>query len=294
MLARFDRPRVDEPVTLAVVADPHVPADGERTWKVAHRARERFATALADADARGVDAVVLAGDLTGDGRRDSFGVVDEVLADLDSPRVAVPGNHDVPKAFDDHDGLPVEEFGARYTELPFVREVGPVTLVGVDTASAGGDLRHTWGGRVGERDRTWLADRLPGIDTPVFVGHHTLAPLPDAPGGKYRNFPLSDADAVRETLRAGGVELALTGHHHVPAVTRHGPLTALLAPAVCSYPQASALVRIGPDGTTVRLVPLADAAGVRESRRLARTGKPLGVGIATLVDRRLGSLPLSR
>jgi len=295
LLARLRRPRAAEPVRLAVLADPHV-AVGERgTWKVAHRSRELLERALGVAETAGADLAVLAGDLTGDGRPEAFAAVDEALGDAGVPWVAIPGNHDIPKAFEDHGSPPASAFESRYTPgLPFAREVGPVTLLGVNTASApDGSLRSTWGGRVGDRDRAWLADTLSGVEIPVVVFHHNLAPLPESPGGKWTNFPLADADAARDLLADHDVPLALTAHHHVPAVADHGPTTEVLAPAVCSYPQAMALVDIEPEGTEVWLVPLADATEVREARRLARTGKPLAAGILKSVERRLGALPLA-
>ncbi|WP_159899134.1 metallophosphoesterase family protein [Salinirussus salinus] len=297
LLARLDRPRAPERVRLAVLADPHLAVEGEGTWKVAHRSRELFERAVARTDAVGADLAVLPGDLTGDGHPAAFEAVDEVLADLETPWVAVPGNHDVPKSFDGHESPPVGAFEQRYGPaggFPFTREVGPVTLLGVNTASAPDEtLRSTWGGRVGERDRAWLADTLPDVETPVVVLHHNVATLPENPGGKWGNFPLGDADAVRGILADHEVPLALTAHHHVPALAEHGPTTEVLAPAVCSYPQGMLLVDIGPAGTEVWLVPLADAAEVREARRLATTGKPLAAGVVELVDRRIEALPLA-
>jgi 3',5'-cyclic AMP phosphodiesterase CpdA len=290
VLASLDRPRTDRSVRVAVVADPHV-AEGRGTWKMAHRSKTLFARAVTAANA--ADAAVLAGDLTGDGRRDSFAAVDEVLADLAVPWVAVPGNHDVPKRFDSHDGLPVSGFQRRYTESPFARAVGPVTLVGLNTASMPDErLRATWGGRVGERDRAWLAETLADAETPVVICHHNVATLPENPGGKWLNFPLRDADAVREVLTDHGVGLVVSGHHHVPAVADHGGTTEILAPATCSYPQAMLSLEFGPEGTVVRYVPLAAPAELREARHHAVTGKPLGVGIVEMAERRLGSLPL--
>ncbi|MFB6297677.1 MAG: metallophosphoesterase [Salinirussus sp.] len=292
VLARLPRPRIDDRVRIAVVADPHLAVDRSGTWKVARRSRARLATAVADAGDL-ADVTVLAGDLTRDGTRAEFDAVDDVLADLPEPWVAIPGNHDVPKRFDDHDGLPVAAFERRYGSLPGTVSAGPVTLLCLNTASTpDGRLRGTWGGRVGEAGRAWLSDRLAGAETPVVVCHHNLAPLPENPGGKWENFPLQDAAAVRELLRRHEVRLAVTAHHHVPAVAEHGPTTELLAPATCSYPQAWLLLEVGPDGTTARLVPLAGPEGIREASRAARTGKPLGVGIAEMVDRRLDGLPL--
>lgn len=292
VLTRLDRPRTPRPVRLAVIADPHV-AEGEGTWKVRHRSRNRLRRAVPVANR--ADAAVVAGDLTGDGRRSEFEAVDEILADLEVPLMAVPGNHDVPKAFDTHEGLPVPAFASRYgPALPFTVDVGPLTVVGIDTATAGdGGLQSTWGGRVGQRDREWLAEVLPGIETPVVVVHHNAAALPENPGGPWANFSLQDAAAVRDLLVAADVPLVVSAHHHVPAVLGHGATTELIAPAACSFPQAMLLVETGPEGTVVRHAPLADEAGVAEAHRLARGGRPLGRGILRMVERRLlgGAVP---
>jgi Icc protein len=292
LLARLPRPRCSDPVRLAVIADPHV-AQGTGTWKCRHRSRELFARAVAGAD--GADATVLAGDLTGDGRRESFDAVDAELAALDEPSVAVPGNHDVPKLFDDHEGVPAGTFERQYTPgLPSVTDVGPVTLVGVDSATApDGSLRGTWGGRVGPDTREWLDETLPALEPPVaVVVHHNLAALPENPGGKWTNFPLRDATAVRDLLAEHDIRLAISAHHHVPAVARHGPTNELIVPAVCSFPQAMLRLRIGPDGTTAWLVPLATPPELRAAYFAALSGKPLGVGILRMVEQRLDRLPL--
>lgn len=292
LLARLPRPRCPDPVRLAVIADPHV-AQGTGTWKCRHRSRTLFARAIASAN--DADAAVLAGDLTGDGSRASFDTVDAELAALEVPWVAVPGNHDVPKAFDDHEGVPVETFERRYTPgLPFITDVGAMTLVGVDSATATeGALRETWSGRVGPETREWLAETLPTLEPPIaVVVHHNLGALPENPGGKWGNFPLQDATAVRDLLAKHDIPLAISAHHHVPAVARHGPTTELLAPAACSFPQAMLWLDIGPTGTTAWLVPLATPPELRAAHRAARTGKPLGVGVLRAVERRLDALPL--
>lgn len=291
LLAQLVRPRIETPVRLAVIADPHVAA-GTGTWKLTHRSRSRFERALDHADS--CDMAVLAGDLTGDGRITSFETVEACLSELDVPWVAVPGNHDVPKAFDEHEGRPVSAFEDRYTPgLPFTREIGQVTLVGVDTATDETEtLRDTWGGRVGASTRRWLGDTLPGLEYPIVVLHHNLGSLPENPGGKWSNFQIDDASETREVLLSNDVALVLSGHHHVPAVLDHGRPREILAPPVCSYPQAMLDIRIGPTGTSVRLVPLADATEVAEARRHARQGKPLAVGLLEAIDDRLRSLPL--
>ncbi len=293
LLARLARPQSPSPVRLAVIADPHVAA-GTGSWKCRHLSARLFARAVRTAE-RHADAVLLAGDLTGDGRRDSFATVDETLADCSVPWAAVPGNHDVPKQGDAHPGLSIGRFERRYTPgLPFTMSVGPVTVVGVDSATArDGSLRASWGGQLGPATREWLAATLPTLEGPVvLVCHHTLGALADSPGGPWANFPLRDAAVVRELVAAHDIPLVVTGHHHVPAVQQHGPTTELVCPPGCSFPQAMTLLETGPAGTTVRLVPLGTRAELATAHRAARTGKPLAVGLVTQVERRLEALPL--
>lgn len=290
LVTRLDAPRTTERVRLAVVADPHVTPEATGTWKVYHRTEARLRAAIADIESRGVDAVLLAGDLTKDGAPAEFEAADDLLAELSTPFVAVPGNHDVPKPrWDDHHTPPVGAFARAYAagHYPFVERVGGVDVVGVNSASApDGSLADTHEGAVGPATRDWLARTLPDLDHPVVLLHHNLChprthtgPFPDA--GFYR---VNDATALRETLADGGAELVVSGHIHWPAVGRRDGVTELVAPAVCSFPQAYLLVEVGPEGTTVRLVPLADRAGVEEAYDHARDGNDHGRGVAAWAD----------
>jgi hypothetical protein len=310
ILAHRDRPRLDESRRLAVIADPHLAASGHGTWKLRHRSEQRLRTALAVAQGNlanvpPADAVVFAGDQTNDGRRAEFDIVDGLRADLDRPWTAIPGNHDVPKTFDDHDGVDLSTLRQRYlgaaegiagdsgspNSYPFVLRVGGLRVVCLNTAAPPGEnYRETWGGAVGTEQLARLETVLntDRAQATIVVAHHNLGALPEhEPAPPWSRFPADDAAAVRAVLQAADVPLAVTAHHHVPAVRTHDGFTELMAPAVCSFPQAMLSLRIGPDGTTVRLVPLAGAPGVRESYWAAVNGKPLGSEIAALVADRL-------
>ncbi|MFC7082523.1 metallophosphoesterase family protein [Halorussus caseinilyticus] len=206
-LARFARPRADTRTTLAVVSDPHLSTDKEGTWKVFHRTEDRLRAAIADANDRGVDGVVFAGDLTEDGRPEDFDGAADVLADLDAPFVAVPGNHDVPKAFDDHDTPPVAEFADRFApgEFPFRTQFGGVDVLGLNSASApGGELDATHDGAISDDQLSWLESTLPETDAALVVSHHNLPGLDAAVGadGYAPHPPVGDAPAFVDALRA--------------------------------------------------------------------------------------------
>ncbi|WP_075937361.1 metallophosphoesterase family protein [Halosegnis longus] len=299
VVADLARPRLAEPVTLAVIADPHLAVEGRGTWKLRHRSEPRLRTAIETANE--ADAVVFAGDLTNDGHPAEFDRVDELLADLSVPWTAIPGNHDVAKSFDGHETPPVTDFARRYrgdatrpdaAAYPLVLRVGGLRVVCLNTAAPGDvSTRDTWGGAVGPAQRSRLADLLADEpETPTLVvAHHNLGPLPEHPGGEpWSNFAATDATRVRALLAEAGVPLALTGHQHVPAVEDRDGVTELLAPATCSFPQGMVWLRVAADGTTVRFVPLADRAGTAEAYWYARTGKPLAQGILDATTRRLG------
>lgn len=305
-VARLDRPCLADPVSVAVVADPHLAVDEMGTWKVLHQTEARLRSALAVATGAssrsdGVDAVVFAGDLTHDGLPAEFERFDQLVADLDRPWTAIPGNHDVSKSFDEHPGIGVESFRRRYVgdgvapsgirDYPVVLRVGDLRLVCLNTAAPPSmDYGDTWSGAVGPTGRERLRETLEDETAArtVVVAHHNLGSLPEhKPGYPWEWFAADDAGALRDLLAESAVPLAVTGHHHVPAVRDHGSLTELMAPAVCSFPQAMLTIHVDSDGTTVRFVPLTDAEGVRESYWRAATGKALGRGILDMTLERV-------
>jgi 3',5'-cyclic AMP phosphodiesterase CpdA len=280
-----------------VAADPHLTPDGSGTWKVLHRTRARLETAVRVADALSPDAVLLLGDLTRHGHPDEYALAETVLSDLDAPLVALPGNHDVPKWWDDYDAPDATAFARRFGAdgYPHHRRVGGLDLVALDSASGDGDLYRSHEGRVTDAQRDWLRRHLPALSNPVVALHHPVLHPTDHVG----EFPaadfyhLRDAAALRDLLAAHDVPLALSAHLHWPATARVDGLRELVAPAVCSFPQSMLLLDVDRHGTTVRLVPLADRAATAEAYSHAASGAAHGQGIATLADRGgLSAFPL--
>ena len=309
VLASLPRPSLPAPTTLAVVSDPHLAPDARGTWKVLHRAPGRFRAALADADRRGVDAVLSPGDLTKDGAPAEFALVDEALADealadRSTPFLAVPGNHDVPKPrWDPYEAPSAGAFAERYGpgSLPFAERVGGLDVVGLNSASApDGSLCDTHEGAVGSVQLDWLDRTLPDLETPVVCLHHGVT-HPSArtgsggfagaggdgvggdgdgagrDGGHYR---VRDADALHEVLVRHDVPLVVSGHVHWPDVAPVGAGHELVAPATCSLPPSYLLLHVDDRGTTVELVPLAGRTGFEEAYVSAREGNAHGRAVA--------------
>jgi len=298
LMARLARPTAETPTRLAVVSDVHLSVNEHGTRKVFHRTEERLRTAVEDANALGVDGVLLGGDLTKDGERADFERFDEVLAGLEPPFVAIPGNHDVPKAFDDHPVPGLDRFAERYTpgELPFVTRFGGVDLVCLDSETMpDGSLAETWEGRVSAAQLEWLRDTLPDVPNPVVCVHHNLSRLPEVAafeGYPWEWYPILNAEELVEGLSAHDVPLVLSGHHHLPATSFTRGVREIVAPATCSFPQAYLLVDVDSEGTTVWLVPLADRDGIREAYTYARKGGATDRGILEMALTRLERFPL--
>lgn len=297
-LARLREPQAATLTRLGLVADAHVTPSASGTWKVFHRTEQRLRRALTEANRLDVDGVVFAGDLTKDGSPAEFARIEELLAALDVPHLAVPGNHDVPKAFDDHETPPVETFAETYApdRLPYVTEVGDIEIVGLDTATTpDGRLEDDHAGHISTAQLEWLGSVLPALTTPVVVCHHNMT-HPSQHTGEFPDadfYQMGNADELATVLADGGVELVVSGHIHWPATATHRGVREVIAPAVCSLPPGFLLLEIDATGTTVELVSLAEREGFEEAYAHAREGSEHGQAVADCLDRGLlSSLPL--
>lgn len=300
VLARLDRPRGPE-ASIGVVADSHLSTRESGTSKLFEHTVEHFRAAIEDMRRRGVDAVLSPGDLTKDGEPWNYEAVDEVLADLGVPFLAVPGNHDVPKESDDHETPPVEWFARQYGpgEFPFHAEVAGLDVFGVNSAGTGDRLTGSHDGHVTESQRAWLADALEDATDPVVLVHHNFPPISDQIAA-HREFEpemavpptMRDPDPLAETLADGDTALVLTGHYHLPATGVYRGLREIAAPTTCSFPQSYLTLEITPEGTTVRFVPVADETGL-EMGHARRTGDSTTArGLTAIAAARVASFPL--
>lgn len=303
-MARLPAPTPARRTRIALFADPHVATRASGGPNVSEATERRLIEAIRDVNTREVDAVVSTGDLTNDGEPWNGKRVDDILNDLDVPFHAVPGNHDVPKAADDHDSLSLSAFAGRYApdEPPFVVEVGGIDLIGLNSATTPeGELRDTHEGCVSNEQRDWLAQTLPDLEEPVVMVHHNLSPvcsqiraeIDDTVDGMRMPPLMRDPDPLTELLAEHGVPLTLSGHIHMPMVGREGPLWEIAAPSTCSFPQAYLVIEFGPEGTTVTFVPLGDRTASDEAFELGMAYAPLSARLTGMAAARLASFPLA-
>jgi 3',5'-cyclic AMP phosphodiesterase CpdA len=302
LMARLERPRSESRTRLAVVADPHLATRETGTSKLFEHTERHLRNAFADIGARGVDQVVSVGDVTKDGEPWNYERFDELLADLDAPFLSVPGNHDVPKAGDEHETIPVTEYAERYApeQYPFVHRVGGVDLVCLNSSGTEETLYDSHDGLVTEDDVAWLRETLPGLETPVVVTHFNL-PATSAQLRGHRDaveremaIPpvLRDPEPFVDALATNDVPLMFAGHLHMPTTAVQRGVREVMVPTTCSFPQAYLLVDVGPRGTEVRMVPVADHGGIRYGHAARWNGSVTSRGLTAMAAVRCAQFPL--
>ena len=304
LLARLRRPRADERTRLAVLADPHLSTGAEGSSKLFEHTEAHLANAVADVRRRDVAALACVGDLTKDGEPWNFDRFDELLADLPVPFYAVPGNHDVPKTGDDHEPTPVSTFAERYAppgqEFPFHVRVGGIDLLGVNTAGDRSVLHDSHEGLVTDDQLDALAGMLEGAETPVVLAHHNL-PAMAAQLREHRDRAepdmfvppeLRSPEPLVDLLVERDVPLLFTGHLHLPSAASEGTVREIMAPTTCSFPQGYLLVDVGPAGTDVWFVPVADFDGTVRGYRERSTDSVTARGLTGMAAVRLAQFPL--
>ena len=176
---------------------------------------EGLAALVAEVDP---ELVIATGDLSHRGRPEQLAHAGELLDGLETPVLAVPGNHDIPYSFPARFTRPWAEFERVFGTVDPVYRSDSLVVCGLDSVRP---WRHQGGrlsiARLGLAAET-LAAAPPNALRVVALHHH----LAGAPWRTSRKFPLKDRDTSLRTLAAAGAELVLGGHiHQSTTVERH-------------------------------------------------------------------------
>lgn len=139
---------------IAQLSDPHVRPEGVLYQGVVD-SNAQFAAAIAHVNALDPrpDTVLLSGDLVDHGHADEYAMLTRLLAQLEVPVLAIPGNHDEREAF--------RRAFAGATWLPaagpidYVADCGKLRIVALDVTMPG--LHH---GEMSEQSAAWLDGTL--------------------------------------------------------------------------------------------------------------------------------------
>jgi 3',5'-cyclic AMP phosphodiesterase CpdA len=196
-------------VLIGQLTDTHVLArdDTDTEVFVDNNARLHDAVAAINAETTPVDIVVGTGDLTNDGRADQYGALAEMLADLDRPFLALPGNHDdrelLRSTFPDTPWIDGDHASWAVT-------VGDVRIVGLDSTDPG-----SHGGLIDEGRSAWLAGVLADDhDGPTLLAMHH-PPYTSGIWWMDQN-GFEGLDLLDAVLTANPVDRIVCGHLHRP------------------------------------------------------------------------------
>jgi Icc protein len=160
------------------------------------------------------DVVVLAGDLTTAGYEWEYEEAASWVAELDFPKVIIPGNHDARNVgyvhFERLFGQPFSRFRMEFDGERAERlQASGFTIVGLDSSEP--DVNE---GRIGRDRYPWIGKQFDEPnDIRIVTVHHHLVPIPGT--GRERNIVLDAADVLM-TLTALDIDIILSGHKHVP------------------------------------------------------------------------------
>ncbi len=260
-------------VTLAQISDVHLPFPnwpplpmwnikrtlGLLNWHRGRRFVHRFEAVnllVADMKAHTPDHIAVTGDLVNLGLVQEYRAALDWLKTLGSPdKVSVvPGNHDIYCTTNDENDcrtvwanyMQSDALGRSFgltdaDQFPFLRQIGPVALLGINSAHPTPPFIAQ--GCVGENQRERIAHVVgqaaaQGLFVCVMLHH------PPLPGQASKRRALVDADKMRKTIEQTPVGLILYGHNHQDTVTwaKNASLQGRKL-AVCGAASGSALRR---------------------------------------------------
>jgi 3',5'-cyclic AMP phosphodiesterase CpdA len=194
------------PLRIAHISDVHA---GEVTFQ--HAVMRRV---VDDINAMDPDIVIIAGDLTAAGYEDEYAKAAAIVAQIEPPKVIIPGNHDARNVgwvhFEHYFGPRFSRFRMAFSPVRAERlRASGFTVVGVDSSEP--DVNE---GRVGRDRYGWIQSQYQDDeDIKIFAIHHHLVSIPGT--GRERNI-VTDAGDILAQLTKLDIELIVSGHKHVP------------------------------------------------------------------------------
>jgi 3',5'-cyclic-AMP phosphodiesterase len=210
------------------ISDPHIVPKGQLACghsDTATALRSAVASINARLPALGpVDCAIITGDLTDHGTAEEYAHFAEILAKLDLPWRAIPGNHDrhetMRAAFSEADWMP------KTGPVQWIYDLGPFAVIGLDTLLEG--AHHGW---LHEEGLAFLDRSLTALEgKPVVVAtHHPWM---------HSGIPAMDADNLRNgaplmarlQTHPGSVRM-ISGHVHRAITGQIGKVTCQIAPS---------------------------------------------------------------
>jgi 3',5'-cyclic AMP phosphodiesterase CpdA len=219
-------------VRIALLSDPHcnLKTNGEDA-----KFKGRFDKAIAAVNAEKVDLVLIAGDLTQDGKAAEMEEFKRQIKKFRAPVHYVPGNHDVGHKFNSgkSQGTVTAERVAFYEKQLgpsfFARRTSGIRVIGINGSILGSGLNREqafWSLMESELSESRNLPTIVFSHYPLFVGR------PDEPGGGYWNIEPEPRRRLLQLFKRAHITTMLNGHLHYTLVQRNDGILFIGTPPV--------------------------------------------------------------
>ena len=213
---------------LAQLTDTHViDPDGDTELVVDNNHRLELAVERLNAETVQPEVVIATGDLTDNGTAVEMDILAGLLAPLEAPLLALPGNHDDRTTFRAMFDMP---WATEDSHLSWVTNVGNLHIIGLDTLLPG-----THGGMFDPERQRWLTEALDASGTrpTVIAMHHP----PFLSGIHWMDSMRLEGMAIFTEMvaRRSNVIRILCGHLHRPLTATIGGVTTTVGPSTIQH-----------------------------------------------------------
>lgn len=234
-----------------------------------------------------IDILLITGDLTKDGERESHLDLSAKLKHLTDKGIrifVIPGNHDInvphPVRFSKNGSVPTEnispeDFSSIYSNcgyssaikrdsssLSYVADIAENTwLLAIDACLYKEYTTTTiTAGRISPSTETWIMNILKEAKerniTIVSMMHHGLVEHISYQGMFFSQYLVDDYNRLAEMFADNGVKAIFTGHFHANDITRFTSSTSneiydIETGALCSFPYPYRFIELSPDGMLI-------------------------------------------
>ncbi|NCB33824.1 MAG: hypothetical protein EOM64_08090 [Erysipelotrichia bacterium] len=186
------------------------------------------------------DVFILCGDNTNDGKQEDLKILAEMLKEIKDAGIeliAIPGNHDLSSGGRNQFTHAFSGILAKDSEdeatLSYSRTVGSRMFLAMD--DNGGSMTAV----LPDSTMDWLKQQLNTAKEkqlmPIFISHHSVLTVPSSSSSALYQIQNPDLKTV---LKNGGAQLILSGHRHVPIITRRDDMTEIIHAMPDIYPNA--------------------------------------------------------
>lgn len=212
-----------EPLRIALLADTHTNRGTKDEQPEYHNRLERV---IDEVNGSTVSLVLIAGDLTENGKQEEYSDFRQQIARFTAPVFVVPGNHDVgtkwtPQHPDSVSTPVLSRYESAVGPSWYTTQTAGLRIIGLNSSLLGSGLpeaQQQWG---------WLENTLRAdtkSTTIVFMHYPPFRDYPEEPGGGYWNIEPKPRSRFLALTQLANVRAIFSGHTHQSLVNHYNSI----------------------------------------------------------------------